>query len=76
MAIQQALVVITGFAPLLMNNPQTVDPFNKYTKLKKPITNKKAGKTEDDLIELGNIETEGKLYFDTDIGAYVPTRWL
>jgi len=76
MAIQQALVVITGFAPLLMNNPQTVDPFNKYTKLKKPITNKKAGKTEDDLIELGNIETEGKLYFDAKIGVYVPTRWL
>jgi len=76
MAIQQARITVTGFAPLLMNNPQTVDPFNKYTKLKKAITNKKAGKTEDDLIELGNLETEGKLFFDDEVGVYVPTRWL
>ena len=76
MAIQQVSITITGFSPLLMNNPQTVDPFNKYTKLKKPITNKKVSKTEDDLIELGNIETESKLYFDPIIGVYAPTRWL
>jgi len=76
MAIQSALVKITGMDYLLQNNPQTVDPFNRYSNSKKAITNKRTGKTEDDLIELGNIETESKIYFDDDIKVYVPTRWL
>ena len=76
MAIQTAHIKINGLNYLLQNNPQTVDPFNKFTKLKKAITNKRTGKTEDDLIELGNLETESKLYFDDTLGVYVPTRWL
>jgi hypothetical protein len=76
MAIKQATVKITGIAPLLQNNPQTVDPFNRYTKAKKAITNKRTAKTDDDLIELGNLETESKIYFDDEIGVYVPATWL
>ena len=75
MSIQQAKVTITGIGPLLMNNPQTVDPFNRYSKMKKPLTSKKS-KTEEDLIELGNLDTESKLYFDEKLCVYVPTRWL
>lgn len=63
-------------SPLLQNNPQTVDPFNRFTKEKKAITNKRTAKTDDDLIELGNIETESKIYFDDKIGVYVPATWL
>ena len=76
MAIQEASVKITGISPLLQNNPQTVDPFNRYTKAKKAITNKRTAKTDDDLIELGNIETESKIYFDDKLGVYVPATWL
>lgn len=76
MAIKQATVKITGIAPLLQNNPQTVDPFNRYSKAKKAITNKRTAKTDDDLIELGNLETESKIYFDDEIGVYVPATWL
>ncbi|NLH94313.1 MAG: hypothetical protein GX466_08905 [Candidatus Cloacimonetes bacterium] len=75
MSIQQALVAITGIGSLLQNNPQTVDPFNHFSRLKKPLTSKMK-KTDEDLIELGNIDTESKLYFDPEIGVYVPTRWL
>jgi len=75
MAIQAANITINGMNYLLQNNPQTVDPFNRYTKAKKSITAKHT-KTEDDLLELGNIETESKVYFDDDLGVYVPTRWL
>ena len=75
MAIQQARITVTGIGPLLQNNPQTVDPFNRYSKMKKPLTSKKA-KTEEDLIELGNLDTESKLFFDAKIGVYVPTKWL
>ena len=76
MAIQQARIEIRGINYLLQNNPQTVDPFNRYSKAMKAITAKGKRKTEDDLLELGNIETESKLYFDDTIGVYVPTRWL
>lgn len=75
MAIQQALIKINGIGALLQNNPQTVDPFNRYAKGKKAITNKK-NKTDDDLIELGNIETESKIFFDDATGVYVPSTWL
>ena len=76
MAIQQARIVVTGISPLLQNNPQTVDPFNHYAKSKKAITNKRTAKTDDDLLELGNLETESKLYFDDDIGVYIPATWI
>ncbi len=76
MSIQTARITITGLNYLLTNNPQTVDPFNHYSKAKKVITNKRAGKTEDDLLQLGNIETESKIYFDDELGVYAPTRWM
>ncbi|WP_412479885.1 hypothetical protein [Azonexus sp. IMCC34839] len=76
MAIREASVSVNGISPLLQNNPQTVDPFNYYAKAKKAITNKRTSKTDDDLIELGNLEAESKLYFDEKIGVYVPATWL
>jgi len=75
MAIQQALVKVTGIGPLLQNNPQTVDPFNRFARAKKAITNKRT-KTDEDLIELGNLETEAKIFFSEQHGVYVPTTWL
>lgn len=76
MSIQQARIIVSGISPLLQNNPQTVDPFNHYAKAKKAITNKRTAKTDDDLIELGNLETESKIYFDDEIGVYVPATWI
>jgi len=76
MAIRTANVSVTGISPLLQNNPQTVDPFNKFAKAKKRITNKRTAKTDDDLLELGDLETESKIYFDDELGVYVPATWL
>ena len=75
MAIQQANIKITGLNYLLTNNPQTVDPFNRFSKAKAALTGKKK-KTDDDRIELGDIETESKIYFDDELGVYIPTRWM
>jgi hypothetical protein len=75
MAIQQATITLTGTNYLLLNNPQTADPFNNFAKKMKGITKKKI-KTDDDLIELGNIEVESKLYYDDELKVYVPSRWL
>jgi len=76
MPIKTLKVAFAGNGSLLMNNPQTVDPFNKYALAKKRITNKKNNKTEDDLLELRNIEVRSKLYFDEVLGVYVPSSWV
>jgi hypothetical protein len=77
MAIQQARITITGIGPLLQNNPQTVDPFNSYKKECTLAYNRfKKSKTDEDLILSGNIDAESKLFFDKQLGVYVPVRWL
>lgn len=73
MGIQQANIKITGINYLLQNNPQTVDPFNSFSRRMKALKGKK---TDDDLIEFGNISTESKIFFDDELCVYVPTRWL
>lgn len=76
MTIRTVKASFTGTVPLLMNNPQTVDPFNKYSRLKKPIIDKKSNKTEDDILELGRIEVRAAMYWDDDIGIYAPASWI
>ncbi len=75
MAIKNITVKFTGISPLLQNNPQTVDPFNHYAKLKKPLTSKRS-KTDEDLYAIREIEVESKVFFDDKLGIYVPTRWV
>lgn len=75
MSIRTALITITGTNPLLTNNSQTVDPFNKYAKALKPIKAKK-NKTDDDILELMDLEVESKVFFSEELGIYVPTTWM
>ena len=75
MAIQTMKAKFEGINPLLMNNPQTVDPFNEYSKLKKPLTSKR-NKTDEDILELRKIEVESKVFWDEKYGVYIPSRWL
>jgi hypothetical protein len=76
MAMRNATVKITGVTPLLMNNPQTVDRFNKFAKRMSAINAKKTRRTDDDYLELRDIEVESKVYFNEDDGVYVPATWL
>ncbi len=75
MAIKSLTAKFTGINPLLQSNSQTVDVFNKYSRLKKPLMSKRT-KTDEDVLELRSIEVESKVYFDKEIGIYVPQRWL
>jgi hypothetical protein len=73
----QALhATITGISPLLMNNPQTVDRFNSYTRAMARINAKKTRRTDDDYHELYDLEVRAKLYFDDEVGVYVPSTWM
>lgn len=68
-------VKITGIEPLLINNPQQVDPFNKYAKIAKSITKKRV-KTDEDLLALRKNEIEAKIYFDESLGLWIPATWV
>ena len=60
---------VTGTTALMLNNPQTVNPFNEYTKLLKPLTSKRT-KTEDDFMEISRLHFISSLYTNND-GKYI-----
>lgn len=76
MAMQVAEVTVKGIRPLLQNNPQTVDRFNQFARRMKAINDKKTRRTDDDYLELRDLEVASKVYFDEDVGVYVPSTWL
>lgn len=62
---------------LLMHNGQTADPLNKYAKALKAVTSdKQRKKTEEGIIEIGNIEYEAGLYLDAKERVILPSRVL
>ena len=75
MAIQTMTAHITGINPLLQNNPQTVDRFNPFTKSMAKINAKKTRRTDEDYRDLQNLEVRAKIFWDPDIGIYVPASW-
>jgi len=71
--IKEANVEIEGISPLLMSNPQTLDPLNYYTKEIKKITGLHHSKrTDDHEARLQRLTWEGGLYIDKNIGLYIP----
>lgn len=75
MAIQNLIFTITGIDPLLFNNPQVVDPFNKFKKEISAITAKRT-KTDEDLLALRDLEVRAKIYWDDKKGIYLPSTWV
>lgn len=59
---------VKGTTALMLNNPQTVNPFNEYSKLLKPLTSKRT-KSEDDLMEISRIKFLSSLYMNN--GVYI-----
>ena len=76
MSMRTAAIQVSGITPLLMNNPQTVDRFNKFAKRMSAINAKKTRRTDDDYLEMRDIEVESKVYFAADLGVYVPATWV
>lgn len=73
--MQMIRVKFTGINPLLINNPQQVDPFNRFAKASKLITDKKK-KTDEDIMSLRATAIESKLYFDEHLKLWVPSSWV
>jgi hypothetical protein len=77
MAMQTATLTASGIGGLLLNNPQCVDRFNSFARRMKAINDKKTRRTDDDYLELRDLEVASKLYFDdAAAGVYVPGTWV
>ena len=62
---------ITGTRPLLMHADIFADPLNPLTKAHKALTGKRK-KTDDDHEAIAKSEWRGGMYFDDDVGPYIP----
>jgi hypothetical protein len=68
--MQQEKYAIVGTAPLMMHNIQLANPLNSYAKQIKAITSKKK-KTEQDLLDIFELEWRGGLYYNSEHGVYI-----
>ncbi|MBK3444142.1 hypothetical protein [Pseudomonas lactis] len=69
--MQTLKVKIIGARPLLHHSDKFADPLNPMTKAHKEL-NAKRKKTDEDFELIAKSEWRGGLYFDEDIGPYLP----
>lgn len=60
-----------GISPLIMHSCQCVNPLHPISIELKKLTSKR-NKTEEDLLAISNLEWEGGLYWDDEVGLYIP----
>lgn len=65
------VIKLTGTHTLLMHNAQLSDPLNPFTRRLAEVTSKRK-KTEEDHIEMARREWDGGLYYDPEIGPFIP----
>lgn len=66
-------VELKGLSPLIMHSCRSVNPLDPLVMDMKKLTSKRK-KTEEDLLAISDIEWELSLYFDKDIGLYIPAE--
>lgn len=64
-----------GVKPLLMANPQMANPLNHYKKEVSKYTSKR-NKTDEDHEEISRLQFLGHLYYDEEIGVYIPSEMI
>ena len=72
--METMIVQLSGIAPLICHNNQSVDPLNYYAKEIKKISGKR-GKTESDLRQLSKLEFYAGLYLYKDVPV-IPAKVL
>ena len=63
-----------GVSPLIMHSCQCVNPLHPISIEMKKINAKKKNKTDEDLATLSDLEWEGGLYWNDEVGVYVPAE--
>ena len=69
--MDQITLQLTGIQPLMVNNPQTVNPFNEFTKQIKELTGKRK-RTDQDESDLMKLKWFAALYYDQKVGPFLP----
>lgn len=64
-------ITFTGTDALLMHSARLANPLDPAAKAVKRLTSKKL-KTDDDYASLARVEWAGGMYFDSEIGPYIP----
>lgn len=67
-------IEMVGTQPLLMHNIQLADDQNTIVKAIKELTAKRTRKTEDDKLEIDRLSFLGGMYWDEDLGPYIPAE--
>lgn len=65
------ILTITGTAPLLMHNSRLADKLDLITREKAAVAGKRKKTDEDDML-ISRLEWTGGLYFDPEVGPYLP----
>jgi hypothetical protein len=64
-----------GTTPLLVHNVRMADPLDPFTRRLKEVTSKRT-KTDADHRDMAEIEWEGSLYYNEELGPYHPAEWV
>lgn len=75
MYIDTMSVEISGITPMILHNGRTANPLDSYAKKMKALTSKR-NKTEEDIEELLLVQWESGLYWNDEIGLYMPSENL
>ncbi|WP_027930745.1 hypothetical protein [Amycolatopsis thermoflava] len=67
-------IEMVGTAPLLMHNVRLADDQDPYVREIKKLTAKKTKKTEEDKLEIDRLSFAGGLYYDEELGPYLPAE--
>lgn len=68
-------VTLIGDSPLIMHSPKCVNPLHPISLEMKKYTSKKK-KTEEDLLKISDLEWESGVYWDDNIGLYIPNECI
>ena len=66
-------ITLKGLTPLLMHSCEGVNPLHPITKELKKYTSKRQ-KTEEDLSTISDLEWENGLYYNDEVGVYIPAE--
>ena len=66
---------MTGTCPLMLNNPQTVNPMNEYSKALKELTSKRT-KTDDDQNEIFHLKFIASCYYNNKGQYFLPANMI
>lgn len=67
-----------GTRPLIMHNVRLASPMDSFAKKLSQLNRAKMSskRTDEERLEIARVEWEGGLYFDEDLGPYVPASWV